>query len=198
MGLDYTYEIFIPSGNVAKALVELAYLAPPRNSGTPLQVTLPGGERLALPFTSHFKSDPVEASADGTLDLDTSILMPVDDVMRACYLWTDRECDALGRTAIGYIYLTVRFASWRHPDFAVLEFTAATTGMSKMFELSPNTRRVFTDLTAASGGVCCLLDKETEVFDVCWLDGEPVRDTVPGPRFASFEDLVATWRSDVE
>lgn len=67
-----------------------------------------------------------------------------------------------------------------------------------MFERSPSVRQVFTDLAAASGRVCCLLDTETDVFDICWLNGEPVRETVPGPRFARFHDLVAVCPHQVE
>ncbi|MFJ6885111.1 hypothetical protein ACIQRC_09845 [Streptomyces californicus] len=28
---------------------------------------------------------------------------------------------------------------------------------------------------------------------VCWLNGEPTRETVPGPRFPDRGALVATW-----
>ncbi|MEU6977933.1 MULTISPECIES: hypothetical protein [unclassified Streptomyces] len=74
-----------------------------------------------------------------------------------------------------------------------LRFVAATTGMSLAFERSASIRKVFTGLTAASGGVCCLLDTETVTWQICWLNGEPTHDTVPGSRFAGHQDLVATW-----
>ncbi|MFB7944358.1 hypothetical protein ACFC6L_05505 [Kitasatospora phosalacinea] len=44
----------------------------------PLELTLPTGERLALPFTSNFRSEPVDCSAGGPLDLDTSLLFDVE------------------------------------------------------------------------------------------------------------------------
>ncbi|MEV6209714.1 hypothetical protein [Kitasatospora sp. NPDC051914] len=68
-----------------------------------------------------------------------------------------------------------------------------------MFVQSASVRKVFTDLTATTGGVCCLLDTETDVFDICWLNGETFSgETVPGARFSRFHDLVAAWREPVE
>ncbi|MFI5985274.1 hypothetical protein ACIBEA_31010 [Streptomyces sp. NPDC051555] len=94
---------------------------------------------------------------------------------------------------IGYVHLTVRFAPALHPHHASLEFSAATSRMSRLFEHSVSIRAAFAGLTAASGGVCCLLDTERHTFRMCWLHGEAIDETVPGPRFADFRDLVATW-----
>ncbi|MFB6954632.1 hypothetical protein ACFCXP_33845 [Streptomyces niveus] len=193
MGLDYGYEIFVPARNVDRALTALTELAPRTDRVPPLTVTLPGGAQLVVPFTSNFTSEPVDRSAGGTLELDTAIMFGVDDAVREYVEDRDLPRDAHGRVQIGYIYLTVRFAPAQHPDYAVLEFTAATSGMSRMFERSAAVREVFTDLTAAAGGVCCLLDTESDTFDICWLNGRPVQDTVPGPNFPSHRDLAATW-----
>ncbi|MEU9130449.1 hypothetical protein AB0D08_20520 [Kitasatospora sp. NPDC048540] len=195
MGLDYSYEIFMPARNVAKALTLLADLAP-RDRGTPpLPVTLPGGERLTVPFTSRFSSEPVDCSAGGTLELDLVVMIGVDDAVREFHLSVFDRVDASGRAPVGCIYLTVRFSPAWHPDFASLQFTAATSGMSRMFEQSANVRKVFTELTAAAGGACCVLDTETDTFDICWLNGEAISgETVPGARFPRFHDLVTAWR----
>ncbi len=45
-------------------------------------MTLPGGEQVIVPFTSKFKSEPVDCSAGGSLELDTSIAVGVDDAVR--------------------------------------------------------------------------------------------------------------------
>ncbi|MEV7239174.1 hypothetical protein AB0N06_36390 [Streptomyces sp. NPDC051020] len=199
MGLDYSYEIFMPPRNVVRALTRLAELAPQGRDTPPLPVTLPGGEQLIVPFTSNFKSEPVDCSAGGTLELDTLIVIGVDDAMREFFLRDSDRVDERGRVAVGYIYLTVRFSPAWHPNFASLQFTAATSGMSRMFVQSASVRKVFTDLTAATDGVCCLLDTETDIFDICWLNGETVSgETVPGARFSRFHDLVASWREPVE
>ncbi|MET9427344.1 hypothetical protein [Streptomyces sp. NPDC003036] len=193
MGLDYSYEIITPARNVARALSQLADLAPRTRRVPPLTVTLPGGEQVNVPFTSRFRSDPVDCSTSRTLSLDTSIMVDVDDSVRGFSEVRDSELDELGRIAIGYVYLTVEFAPPLHPHYASLQFTAATSGMSRMFERSSSVRAVFTDLTAASGGVCCALDTESDTLHICWLNGQPIQETVPGPRFAGYRDLVATW-----
>ena len=193
MGLDYSYKIIVPAHNVARALIEVTKLAPPARRATPLTVTLPGGARIDVPFTSHFKSEPVDCSTSNSLQLDTSIMFGVDEAVRQFCGDRDSEPDESGRVAIGYVYLTVQFAPVPHPRFASLEFTAATSGMSRLFERSTSIRAVFTGLTRASGGVCCLLDTESDTFQICWLNGESIQDAVPGPRFAGYSDLVAVW-----
>ncbi|MFF3410463.1 hypothetical protein ACFYW8_30520 [Streptomyces sp. NPDC002742] len=193
MGLDYSYEIFTPAENVARTLVELAELAPRTQGVPPLALTLPGGDQVVLPFTSNFKSEPVDCSTSGMLELDTSIMSGVDDAVREFSDVRDSELDEFGRTKIGYIYLTVEFAPTQHPRHASLQFTAATSRMSRMFERSAGIRSVFTGLTVAGGGVCCLLDTECDTLQICWLNGQPIQETVPGPRFAGYRDLVATW-----
>lgn len=200
MGLDYSYEIFMRPGNIARALTRLAELAPRSRNTPPLRLTLPGGEQLTVPFTSKFKSEPVDCSTGTNLDLDTVLMTDVDDAVREYHpLREGTEIDEKGRVSVGYIYLTVYFAPAWHPDFASLQFTAATSDMSRMFERSMSVRKMFTDLTADSGGVCCLLDTETGIFDVCWLDGAAIRgETVPGHRFSRFHDLVAAWSDPAE
>ncbi|MEU1286940.1 hypothetical protein [Kitasatospora sp. NPDC005856] len=199
MGLDYSYEIFMPPRNVGRALTRLAELAPRGRDTPPLPVTLPGGEQVIVPFTSGFTSEPVDCSAGGTLELDTSIVIGVDDAVREFFLSDFTRVDERGRVPVGYVYLTVRFSPAWHPDFASLQFTAATSAMSRMFARSASVRKVFTGLTAATGGVCCLLDTETDTFDICWLNGEAVSDeTVPGARFPRFHELVAAWREPPE
>lgn len=193
MGLDYSYEIFVPARNVATALTTLTELAPPERHVPPLSLTLPGGIGLEVPYTSQFKSDPVDCSTAATLQLDTSIMVAPDDAVLEDRGGRPTEPDELGRIQVGYVYLTVTFASQFHPGYASLNFCAATSSMSRMFERSPNMRAVFTDLTAAGGGVCCLLDTESDHFTICWLNGRPVHDTVPGPRFPDDRALADTW-----
>lgn len=195
MGLIYGYDIYLRPRNIARALAHLAELAPPaRAVPPPLEITLPDGHRLALPFTSNFTSDPVDCSTSGNLDLDTSLMFDADDALRE-YARTDGpEPEATRRIRIGYIYVTIRFESRLHPDYASMECWAATSEMSRLFARSTTIRKAFTDLTAAGGGVCCLFDTgDGAPEQVCWLNGEPTRETVPGPRFPDHQALVATW-----
>ncbi|MFG1672321.1 hypothetical protein [Streptomyces sp. Y7] len=194
MGLVYSYDIYLRPRNVANALAKLAELAPPTRAVPPLGITLPDGGRIVLPFTSQFKSEPVDCSTNSTLELDTSLMFDLDDALREYAQTGGPEPQADGRLQIGYIYATIRFASLLHPGYASVEFSAATSGMSRLFARSSNVRRVFTDLTAESGGVCCLFDTgDGAPEQVCWLNGEPIRETVSGPRFPDRQALVATW-----
>ncbi|MYQ40788.1 MULTISPECIES: hypothetical protein [unclassified Streptomyces] len=197
MGLTYGYDIYLRPGNVARALTALAALAPPARRVPPLELTLPDGERLALPFTSQFKSDPVDCTTgttgttgttsaprgtSTTIELDTSLMFGVDDVLREYADVYGRDIEEDGRIAIGYVYLTIRFSSLLHPRYASLEFWAATSGMSRVFARSPGVREVFTDLTAAAGGVCCLFDTgDGSPGQLCWLNGEATEAMVPVP-----------------
>ncbi|MDK0521768.1 hypothetical protein [Streptomyces sp. ML-6] len=197
MGLSYGYDIYLPPRNIAGALNELAALAPPGRDVPPLDVTLPGGERVVLPFTSNFGSEPVDRSAGGTLDLDTSLLFGADDVVRAYAEERGLEAEEDGRVGIGYVYLTVRFASLPHPRYAAMEFWAATSAMSRVFARSARVREVFTGLTAAAGGVCCLFDTgDGGPGEVCWANGAASRELVQmvsGAAFPDPEAVVAAW-----
>lgn len=194
MGLVYSYDVYLRPRNVAKALARLAELAPPARRVPPLEITLPGGERLVLPFTSRFESEPVDCSTSSTLELDTSLMFDVDDALREYAKSGGPEPQPDGRIQIGYIYATIRFESFLHPGYAAVECSAATSGMSRLFARSTSIRKAFTDLTAAVGGVCCLFDTgDGGPEQVCWLNGEPTQEMVSGPRFPDQRALVATW-----
>lgn len=198
MGLIYSYDLYLRPQNVAKALANLSELAPPARAVPPLDVTLPGGERLLLPFTSNFKSEPVDCSTSSGLELDMSLMFDLDEPLRAYARTGGPEPEADGRLQVGYVYATIRFESSLHPDYASVDCWAATSGMSRLFAQSGSVRKVFTDLTADSGGVCCLFDTgDGAPEQVVWLNGESVQETVPGPRFQDRQALVAAW-SDPE
>ncbi|MFE8018506.1 hypothetical protein ACFU3O_37990 [Streptomyces antibioticus] len=194
MGLIYGYDIYLRPGDVAGALARLAELAPPARTVPPLEVTLPGGDRIVLPFTSQFESEPVDCSTSGTLELDTSLMFDADDALRAYAQENGSGLGADGRVRIGYVYVTLRFASFLHPGYASVECWAATSRMSRLFAQSAGVRTVFTGLAAGSGGVCCLFDTgDGAPEQVCWLNGEPTDEMIGGPRFPDRQALVATW-----
>ncbi|MFF4470982.1 hypothetical protein ACFYZ3_15615 [Streptomyces sp. NPDC001599] len=173
MGLTYGYDIHLPPRGVAGALAAVAELAPPSRDVPPLDVTLPGGERITLPFTSGFGSEPVDCADSETLDLDTSLMFPVDDAVRAYAESYGLPPEEDGRVRIGYVYLTVRFRSFLDPGYTALEFWAPTSGISRLFERSAGIRRTFTDLAAAVGAACCQFDRgDGGPGEVCWVSGE--------------------------
>jgi hypothetical protein len=174
MGLDYAYEIHLPAGRVRHALEAVVELAPPGEKSSVL-ITLPGGDRLTVPFTSHFAEGPVDCSDGRNLNLDTSLMFEVgDDEIREFLDEPGGE-----RAAIGYIYLTVYFAERRRRGYAELTFTAATTGMSLLFERSASVRKLFTELAERVGAACCLLDKEHNGYEICWTGGADPADFLP-------------------
>ncbi|MEH0549047.1 hypothetical protein QA802_40090 [Streptomyces sp. B21-105] len=194
MGLTYNYDIYVRPRNVGRVLTELAELAPPARAVPPLEITLPGGDRLVLPFTSRFESEPVDCSTSSTLELDMSLMFELDDALREYAQTNGSDPEADGRIQIGYIYAMIRFESLLHPGYTSVDCWAATTGMSRLFARSVNIRKVFTELTADSGGVCCLFDTgDGAPEQVCWLNGEATQEMVSGPRFPDRRALAATW-----
>ncbi|MER6561327.1 hypothetical protein ABT300_27060 [Streptomyces sp. NPDC001027] len=194
MGLTYSYDIYVRPRNVGRVLANLAELAPPARAVPPLEVTLPGGDRLVLPFTSRFESEPVDCSTSSTLELDMSLMFELDDALREYAQTSGADPDADGRIQIGYIYAVIRFESLLHPGYASVDCWAATTGMSRTFARSVNIRKAFTDLTADSGGVCCLFDTgDGGPEQVCWLNGQATRGMLSGLRFSDRRAFAATW-----
>ncbi|MEU2297765.1 hypothetical protein ACWD4Z_33500 [Streptomyces antibioticus] len=193
MGLIYGYDISLRPGNVAGAL---AGLASPGRDVPPLEVTLPGGEPIVLPFTSQFGSGPVDCSTGSTLDLDTSLIFDADDALRAYAQQSGSGPGADGRVRVGYIYVTVRFVSLLHPGYASVECWAVMSGMSGCSRSRPVSGRCSPLSSPAAGGVCCLFDTgDGAPEQVCRLNGEIVRETAGGPRFPDRRALVAA-RSD--
>ncbi|MDR2997531.1 MAG: hypothetical protein LBU78_05385 [Microbacterium sp.] len=115
MGLIYSHDLYLPPRNIARALTALATHAPARGDRPLLDLTLPGGERLALPFTSRWEADPVDASASDRFELDTSILFDAthDEPLRAYAAESGLELTTAARTsptgadhhAFGYVEL---------------------------------------------------------------------------------------------
>ncbi|MET9447319.1 hypothetical protein [Streptomyces cinerochromogenes] len=198
MGLTYGYDLYLRPRHIPEALANLAELAPPARVVRPLRLTLPSGDRLVLPFTSHYGSEPVDCSTSSTFELGMSLMFDVDDALREYAATGGPQPGADGRIRIGYVYATIRFESFLHPGYASVECWAATSRMSRLFARSATIRKAFTDVTAASSGVCCLFDTgDGGPEQVCWLNGETTRETVPGPRFPDRRALVETW-SDPE
>ncbi|MFH8282712.1 hypothetical protein [Streptomyces antibioticus] len=195
MGLIYGYDISLRPGNVAGALARLAglaQLAPPGRDVPPLEVTLPGGEPIVLPFTSQFGSGPVDCSTGSTLDLDTSLKFDADDALRAYAQQSGSGPGADGRVRVGYIYVTVRSVSLLHPGYPSVERWAATSGMSRLFARSAGVRTVSTAPAAGSGGACCRFDTgDGAPEQVCRLN---VRSSGRWPAAPAFRIGVRWWR----
>lgn len=196
MGLDWAYDLYLPARNVEKALRLVAAIARRGDDlPGPVRVTLPGGAELSLPFTSNFRSDPVgDWSARGYLTLETVLYFPLDDAVIRRWAEDNRPAvdEAGNRIWIGTIYLSVWYQHVPRAGYATMSFTAATTGMSHLFAASSSVRHVFTELAAAAEAACCVLDREGDGDEICWLDGEPV--ALPLAR-TDLQRLAAGWPS---
>ena len=109
--------------------------------------------------------------------------------------------DGLKQYSIGFIYLDVyndltKFSrDFTQRDLVLLDFQAATTSMSLLFEESASIRRRFTQLLAAYGGEGGLFDNEYEGH-VFWWHGQEqdlyVRSAyVPPSEITSLVDVKA-------
>ncbi len=170
MGIDYGYDLYLPTRTVGPALRAIASIA--RHGIGSVDVVVPGGERLTLPF----RGEPAEDVDHWSLD--TCLFFPVgDEAIRA---WAEVEHragrqehpDSLGRIWVGSVYLSF----WRNcglrPDYSRLDLTAATTSMSRLFEQSTSIRETFARLAESVGAVCLVLDREGDGDEICWPAGE--------------------------
>ncbi len=170
MGLDYSINLYFPAHRVGAALCALARIAP---SGPATVVRLPDGD-ASVPFSSCWKHDPVELLAPGSrVEFETSLLFPFDEVIRSGELSHGYEpYEGTDCAEIGYIYLRVHIGCL----FAEFSFTAATSGMSRLFVASESIRGRFRELLAAADGVAGWLDQED--FEYHTLD-DPTQTFVP-------------------
>ena len=204
MGLDYSYTLWVPEAELWPLLDSVAELSKPCE---PLKVTLLDGQVKQWPFSSfydeegqfHSSSTPVHSlniSRMGNLYLATSIYFSLDTPLRDYGAeWQedvrrdgDREwqlpIDERGRLAVGYIYISVQLAKENRStsdvesDCICVNFTAATTGMSRLFTESESIQQTFLNLTQQHHGFCCFLDQEG-AGTVLWLDGQRMETFIP-------------------
>ena len=190
MGIDYGYDLYLPTHAVGRALRAVAAIA--RDGIGPVEVVAPGGERMTLPFRGAPAGDVAHWS------LDACLYFPVRDEAIRAWAEVERRAgrqehqDADGRIWIGSVYLSFWRDSGLRPGYARLDFTAATTGMSRLFEQSASIRGVFVELAESVGAACLVLDREGDGDEVCWPAGGgdprtlaatwPEAETVTRPR----------------
>lgn len=194
MGLDYSFVVCIKREQLSSALQAVAKFAHV-SSNEQIDVYLPEG-KLTLPFTSRFKTVPVIVHPSlKELQLDTSLLFPIqdkaieNDVLEREQAFRRREDsqdwsaprDEQGRVAIGYIYLYVNLQPrTQQSEFVVLDFMAATTSMSILFDKSASIRETFVDLARTLNASYALLNRENDGV-VLWLHGHQVEEVIDNP-----------------
>ena len=116
-----------------------------------------------------------------------------DDAIRRQAEDYELETDEQGRIRIGYIYLDIWYRRGPRPGYAHMSFTAATKDMSRLFVASASIRDVFTGLAASAGAACCVLYREYDGDEICWLNGGPIAEPLYQDRFPDLAALAATW-----
>ncbi|WP_067709651.1 hypothetical protein [Nocardia yamanashiensis] len=157
MGLDYTFQVFVHRDRAIPLLRTIAENMAARNRPDRTVVEI-AGQRITMPCTTNFRSGTtVRLDPDaGRNYLELALEFEPDDELRTYH----RTDGGSSPCVIGVIYLLVRDASWLAPDQLEFGFTAATTGMSILFQMSGSVRNWFADLTIDNGGPLCLLDQE--------------------------------------
>ncbi len=215
MGVDYSFVLHVPQERIWDVLQDVAAMQ--QEGEEKIELIFPD-HKLTLPFTSHFKSEPIVIDESvGGLSFDTSLCFEPDDVLleyveeQVGYERSEdekahlRQClvNMQGQIMIGYIYLSIDFyANDRElvkPDaplprpIAKFSFQAATGRMNDLFEQSPSMQQAFLGLAAKHDGEAVLLDREEGDSLVLWLQGQPMKEEIPAPSvsicYYSPEDL---------
>jgi hypothetical protein len=161
MGRNYSFDLYYRLEDLEKALLEVVSFAEP--SKHRIDVTLPDGKIVQLPFTSHFKADPVRIQLAGYREInpsfDTALVFPNNpDVIQ---YWKDELKHSKhpfdpDDFSLGYIYLIVFCGQ----SYVQLSYMACCTSMSDLFLRSKGIQERFIELARASGALGGLISLE--------------------------------------
>jgi len=181
MGLDYSYLLYFKREHLWDAMQGVAAIAQPLGPDT--RFRFPDGDRfLPLQIWAHkvheYSHDDPRFSFATSLYFEEEelILEYVRELGNEDRYRAPPDPDGLKQYPIGFIYVDVyndlsRFSrSFTERDLVLLDFQAATTSMSLLFEESASIRRRFRQLLAEHGGVGGLFDNEYEGH-VFWWNG---------------------------
>lgn len=188
MGLDYSINLYFPLEKTEQVLLATAAIA--YETDREIELTLPDGKTLSLPFTSHFISDPVRLEPLSSVRLDTGLSFPFDLAIEQ-YKHGNPHAEPSTQTVysyLGYIYLTVRLGS----RFVEFSFMAATSGMSRLFATNATIQGQFLELLRAHAGIIGIVDIE-EYTTFLLLDNPALRlsyldESIPFPERLHPED----------
>ncbi|QLY28515.1 hypothetical protein [Nocardia huaxiensis] len=177
MGLDYSYEIYIPRERAWRLLAAVGENVGRAEADGWAAVRI-DERRVVLPYvgwrdgqrgvTQQLRWAADWTDRDAVVHLDLLLRFFADDELRDYFASRARssetalqEPDATGRYRLGYIYLSVH--DDRHcllPGHVRFSFTAATTCMSVLFWNSPSIRDWFVHMTVRTAASVCTLDME--------------------------------------
>jgi hypothetical protein len=147
MGLSYSYEIITPLDATTRLVESLSAHLVPDDAGRLLSAVRASPERLL---------DVIKRESHESHELCLSFLFPTDEYI-AAHGGIERLSDpASGRVAIGCVWSSLKCGN----RFALFRGTAATSGMSRLFESSPSVRATFTRIGQVAGACLVLFDDE--------------------------------------
>ncbi len=173
MGLDYTYRLFFPRERVPEALEGLAARCAPPRCGT-ARIHLPQGIR-EFPF-EPFREDALPNWDDESYSFDIILHLAADEALEKFTRIAPQQLEEQRwEIDLGYIYFRVD----NPPEETVSCFVFIASGnrMSWAFLDSRSLQSVFSDLLAAHGGLCGLLDRDEDRI-VFWWRGQTTWETL--------------------
>jgi hypothetical protein len=194
MGIDYSYDIYVPEQDSGRFLAAVAELCHPDATASTTVVVPGGGDPVTLPgshgFTSGKTVDLADVAATGGGTFDLSFAFPADEPLRAdrddrrpfghpLVGWTRPPDD--GPIRMGYIYLSVHDGSDMVPGHWNFSFTPAASVQSRLFLRSPSIRETFAALAVSTGAALCLFDGEIGDRIIVTVGERRVSAEVPGP-----------------
>jgi hypothetical protein len=156
MGRRYCFHLFYPIDRLATGLDAVNGILPTlrrKRTGKPIKSAM---RRLSL-------ENMGSPSPDSPVFLETSLLFPADDRVRAYYPlggveseWTNEGIECL---PVGLIDLAIRVGG----KYALLSISARTSGMSDLFADSVSVWGQLTHLLNSAGGLVGLFDDEKQL-----------------------------------
>lgn len=191
MGLRYSYRFFMKADQVTSTLKALPpYLD--EKSGQRVRTALPWRPATDLIITSLSGSETIfrsgvdwnlgateerDKAMQGWIEDCLTFLIPKDEALRAyeADTWENAGIppSPSPSTHMGCIYINIMAGE----NYAVVDFTAATSNMSLAFERSKNVRRHFVTLAGKSNALAMYLDTdmEPEADRLLYPDGRKMR-----------------------
>ncbi len=158
VGIDYAYEIITRREDAGRLIQALAEHVVRDDTNRLLAAcgTEPDQAFSRIVLNRHERPD----------DICLSFLFPPDDFIVNYGPVELLNDPSTGRLAIGCVWTQLRFG----PRYGLLTATAATTGMSHLFQESPNIRSAFSEIGLQSGAIVVAFDDEEDITCV-WPAG---------------------------
>jgi hypothetical protein len=161
VGLDYSYELIAERGSADRLVRTVCDHLAPEDRARVLDALSQG----MADVMDHVRRDEFERQLfeRGGNDVCVSFLFAEDEHL-AEYAKESPLAPIDGRVRVGCVWTSIECGS----SFVLVRATAATTGMSRLFERSPSVRATFAKAGHSGGALLVLFDDEREDFAAVW------------------------------